>query len=237
MSTHIIPLTHAFLVTGIDAPSTTFCTPLFYPLSRWGSWKWEGWDFSLWEQWVVEREVNSGDTQSLGRIESTCVCHWVCTFMDVYVCACVCVIVLSWVYARPCVLVVLSRSRLSSAVLRLTAKKPRMSAPICTILCKYVCVCYINGTPIAMVPLCSMQPEHPYMAGPTVRVEASRLFRRLLRWFGKEMMVAHTNGWGGGEKLWNSVNILKVNEQDLLMARMWCVREQKELRITTRSLT
>lgn len=161
--------------------------------------------------------------------------------MYIYGCICVCMCVCDCAFLSLCKAMctgtVLSRSRLSSTVLRLTAKKPRMSAPICTILCKYVCVCYINGTPIAMVPLCSMQPEHPYMAGPTVRVEASRLFRRLLRWFGKEMMVAHTNGWGGGEKLWNSVSILKVNEQDLLMARMWCVREQKELRITTRSLT
>lgn len=31
-----------------------------------------------------------------------------------------------------------------------------------------------NGTPIAMVPLCSTQPEHPCMAALAERVKASR---------------------------------------------------------------
>lgn len=96
--------------------------------------------FILVEQWAMEDRSNSGISQDI-----------VCAHEYVYLHG------LSQVRFKAIHTgTLLCRDKISSAVLRLRAKKFRMSVPICTILCKSVCVCDINGTPIAVVPWTSI---------------------------------------------------------------------------------
>lgn len=125
---------------------------------------------------------------------------------------------LQGLYKTTCTGAGLCRSRPCSSALRLKAKKPRMPAPICILLCKLVSIYDKNGTPGAMVPLCSTQPERPCMAalGSKSLKQANQLGGCWSRPRERGWRLILGKGRGGSEKRANSGYILKVGQQDLL---------------------
>ena len=158
-----------------------------------------------WEKWT-QGTPRAWEGQSPLVPPNVCVCA------HAHVRACMCA--LRSLYKTVCTGIGLCRSRLSSSALRLKAKKPRMSAPICTLLCKLVSIYDKNGTPRATVPLCSTQPEHPCTKAPCIELKQVDQLGGCRsgpgeRWWWPTL----GKSWGGSERWANSGYILKAGQQ------------------------